>query len=131
MAKHAALISHQNDLDQYAPPDHHGTVNVRLSDKSFCDAFEMVLGTVTPGGEAEPHSHDFEHQIIYILKGQADVGLGDDPMVTCGPGDVIRIPPRLQHAVVAKGEENFQCVIIYSPPLPKRNDVPVPRKRPL
>jgi quercetin dioxygenase-like cupin family protein len=129
MAKHAALIAHKNDLDQFAPPDHKGTVNIRLSDKSFCDAFETVLGTVTPGGEAEPHRHENEHQIIYILQGSADVGLGDDPMTTCGPGDVIRIPPKLEHAVVAKGDEDFQCVIIYSPPLPKRNDEPVAEKR--
>lgn len=128
MAKHTALIVRKNDLEQYAPPDHKGTVNVRLSDKSFCDAFEMVLGTVRPGGEAEPHHHEDEHQIIYILQGQADVGLGEDPMTRCGPGDVIRIPPKLKHAVVATGDEDFQCVIIYSPPLAKRSDVPVADK---
>jgi quercetin dioxygenase-like cupin family protein len=122
MAKHAGLIANKNDLDQFAPPDHHGTVNVRLSDERFCDAFEMVLGTVVPGGEAEPHHHDREHQIIYILHGQADVRLGDDPARVCGPGDVIRIPPGLEHAVVAKGAEEFQCVIVYSPPLLPRDD---------
>ncbi len=129
MAKHNTLISQQNDLDQFAPPDHVGTTNVRLSDKDFCDAFEMVLGTVAPGGEAEPHHHETEHQIIYILRGQANVGLGDDPKKLCGPGTVIRIPPNLKHAVVATGDEDFQCVIIYSPPLPKREDVPVLAKR--
>ena len=131
MAEHTALITHQSDLDQYAPPDHNGTVNVRLSDKKFYDAFEMVLGTVKPGGEAEPHHHENEHQIIYILKGQADVQLGDDPVTACGAGDVIRIPPKLRHAVVARGDDDFQCVIIYSPPLQKRNDVPVAEKQAL
>ncbi len=128
MAQHSSLISNQNDLDQFAPPDHDGAVNVRLSDKTFCERFEMLLGTVKPGGEAEPHSHDIEHQIIYVLKGKAEVVLGDDPTVTCGPGDIIRIPPKLEHAIVAKGGEDYQCVIIYSPPLPKRNDVPVAEK---
>ncbi len=128
MAEHTALIAHQNDLDQFSPPDHNGTVNVRLVDKTFCDSFEMILGTVKPGGEAEPHSHETEHQIIYVLKGQADVRLGNDPAVTCGPGDVIRIPPKLEHAIVAKGDEEYQCVVIYSPPLQTRNDVPVAEK---
>ena len=131
MAKHSELIVEQNDLDQYAPPGHGGTVNVRLAGKEFCDAFEMLLGTVKPGGEAEPHSHDIEHQIIYILKGQAKVTLGDDPAVIRGPGTVIRIPPKLEHGIVAIGEEDYQCVIIYSPPLPKRNDVVVAEKRTL
>ena len=129
MAKHAELIVQQNDLEQFAPPGHGGTVNVRLADKEFCDAFEMLLGTVKPGGEAEPHSHDVEHQIIYILKGQAEVTLGDDPMVICGPGTVIRIPPKLEHGIVAVGEEDYQCVIIYSPPLPKRDEAAVAEKR--
>lgn len=128
MATHSALISNQNDLEQFAPPNHDGTVNVRLSDKMFCEAFEMLLGTVKPGGEAEPHSHDTEHQIIYILKGQADVILGGDPPVICGPGDIIRIPPKLKHAVVTKGDEDYQCVIIYSPPLPKRPEETVAEK---
>jgi len=125
MTRYSDLIDHKNDLTQYAPPGHQGTVNVRLSDKNFCDAFEMVLGTVAPGGEAEPHHHDREHQIIYVLRGEADVTLGDDPAVRCGPGAVIRIPPKLEHAVVARGDEDFQCVIVYAPPLPKRDDTPV------
>ena len=129
MAKHAKLIVQQNDLDQFAPPGHGGTVNVRLADKEFCDGFEMLLGTVKPGGEAEPHSHDVEHQIIYILKGQAEVTLGDDPTVLCGPGTVIRIPPKLEHGIVAVGEEDYQCVIIYSLPLPTRNEEIVSEKR--
>ena len=128
MSKHAGLIVRQNDLDQYAPPNHEGTVNVRLADKEFCDRFEMILGTVKPGGEAAPHSHDVEHQIIYILKGQAEVTLGDDPAVICGPGDVIRIPPKLEHAIIATGDEDYQCVMIYSPPLPKRREVTVSEK---
>lgn len=106
-------------------------MNVRLADGTFCNRFEMILGNVKPGGEATPHSHDVEHQIIYVLKGQAEVRLGNDPVVTCGPGDVIRIPPKLEHAVVVTGEEEYQCVMIYSPPLPKREEVPVAVKWPL
>lgn len=125
MAKHAELIVNQGKLEQYAPPGHAGTVNVRLADKTFCDGFEMILGTLKPGGEAEAHHHEKEHQIIYILRGQAEVRLGDDPVQLCGPGDVIRIPPMLEHSVVAVGDEDYQCVIIYSPPLAARNDEPV------
>ncbi len=125
MARPSGRIRHENELAKYAPPGHQGTINVRLVEKDFCGAFEMALGVVQPGGEAEPHDHENEHQIIYILEGACDVGLGDDPMVECGPGAVIEIPAKLRHAVVAKGDTPLKALIVYSPPLPVRDDVPI------
>ena len=121
------LIQHEDELAPYMPPDHQGTVNVRLVEKDFCGSFEMALGTVQPGGEAEPHLHDTEHQVFYILQGLCDVTLGDDAPVECGPGTVVRIPPKLLHRVVAKGDKALKGIVLYSPPLPPRNDVPVER----
>ena len=119
------LIQNENEIPAYIPPGHEGTVNVRLIGKEFCGAFEMNLGTVQPGGEASPHHHDDEHQVIYFLEGLADVVLGDDPAVECGPGTVVRIPPKLKHAVYAKGEVPLKVLVLYSPPLPPRDEVAV------
>ena len=118
-------IRHEHELPKYIPPGHRGTVNVRLVEKDFCGAYEMAIGVVQPGGEAEPHLHESEHQAIYVLEGKCDVGLGDRPVVECGPGAVIEIPPRLMHSVVAKGDDPLKVLIVYSPPLPPRNDIPV------
>lgn len=118
-------IRHQDDLVKYAPPGHHGTVNVRLVEKDFCGTFEMAHGTIDPGDTAEPHDHETEHQIIYVLEGRCDVGLGDAPVVECGPGTVIEIPPKVMHSVVAKGEAPLKVLVIYSPPLPPRDDIAV------
>ena len=60
--RHHSLIRHQDDIGAYVPPGHRDTVNVRLVDGEFCGRFEMNLGTVQPGGEAEPHLHETEHQ---------------------------------------------------------------------
>ena len=124
-AEHAAHIQHIDSMARYAPPDHQGTVNVRLVDKSFCGRFEMNLGTVAPGGEAEPHLHDTEHQIMFVVAGECDVTLGDDDAVRCGPGTVVRIPPKLLHRVVAVGERALEAIIVYSPPLGPRDERPV------
>lgn len=118
-------IRHQEDLVKYSPPGHHGTVNVRLVEKEFCGTFEMAHGTLEPGGTAEAHDHETEHQIIYVLEGTCDVELGDDPIVECGPGTVIEIPPKVMHEVVAKGDSPLKVLVIYSPPLPPRDDQPV------
>ncbi|MCB1739372.1 MAG: cupin domain-containing protein [Gammaproteobacteria bacterium] len=127
MAEHqySHLIAHLDDLPRYAPPDHQGTVNVRLVDKTFCGSFEMNHGTVQPGGEAEPHLHQTEHQIFYVLEGACDVTLGEAPPVRCGPGTVVRIPPGLLHRVVVVGESPMKGIIIYSPPLGPRDERPV------
>jgi quercetin dioxygenase-like cupin family protein len=119
-------IAHRDALPRYSPPGHAGTVNVRLVDRSFCGAFEMIHGTIAPGGEAERHAHESEHQVIYLLEGEAAVELGGAPAVRCGPGAVIRIPPRLDHRVVNVGAAPLKLIVLYSPPLPPRNDQALP-----
>lgn len=118
------LIQHESEIAPYIPPGHEGTVNIRLIDKDFCGAFEVNLGVVQPGGEASPHSHETEHQVVYIIDGKADVVLGDAPAVECGPGTVIRIPPKLEHGVYAKGDRPLRVMVLYSPPLGPRLELP-------
>lgn len=119
------LIQHIDSMDKYSPPNHQGTVNVRLIDKSFCGSFEMNLGIVQSGGEAEPHLHDTEHQVLYVLEGACEVTLGDGSPQHCGPGTVVRIPPKLLHRVVAVGDTALKVIVIYSPPLGPRDELPV------
>jgi len=59
-----------------------------------------------------------------VIDGLADVVLGDDPPVECGPGTVIRIPPKLEHAVYAKGDRPLRVIVLYSPPLGPRVELP-------
>ena len=121
----AGRIRHENELEKYAPPGHHGTVNVRLIERDFCGTFEMALGILEPGGTAERHDHDIEHQVVYVLEGLCDVELGSQPAVECGPGTIIEIPPKVMHFVVSKGETPLKVLVLYSPPLPPREDTPV------
>lgn len=118
-------IERLEELPRYAPPGHSGTVNRRLVDASFCGNFEMVLGEIAPGGVADRHAHDTEHQVIYILSGEAEVLVGEEAPRRCGPGTVVRIPPKLEHEVVALGSEPLRLIVLYSPPLPPREDVPL------
>ena len=119
------LIVHESKLPKYAPPGHDGTVNIRLVDTAFCGRFEMVLGTLEPGGVAHRHHHDVEAQIVYVLEGSCSVELGTEPAVTCGPGTIIKLPPKLDHLITSNGDVPLKIIVIYSPPLPPRNDVPV------
>jgi oxalate decarboxylase/phosphoglucose isomerase-like protein (cupin superfamily) len=88
----------------------------------------MILGQVAPGGEASRHYHVEETQIVYILKGEADVALGEEAPLRCGPGTVIRIPKGLAHEVVTAGAGTLECLVLYGPPLGPHGFVEVPRK---
>lgn len=118
-------IRHIDEMEKYSPPGHAGTVNVRLFDRKFCENFEMVLGEIEPGGVAHKHHHDKEHQAMFVLSGRAGVALGEEAAVECGPGSVIELPPMLDHFVESLGPEPLKLMIVYSPPLPKRDDKPV------
>ena len=122
------LIEHVSELPAYSPPAHSGTVNRRLVGREFGAGFEMVLGQLAPGGEASRHYHVDEAQIVYILKGEADVALGDDKPRRCGPGTVIRIPKGLAHEVVAAGDESLEVMVLYAPPLGPHGFIEVPRR---
>lgn len=118
-------IEHIGQMPAYAPPGHAGTRNVRLVDNSFCGGFEMILGRIEPGGLAEAHAHAEHHQVLYITGGRCEVRLGEEPPEECGAGTVIRIPPGLLHEVRVTGEEPLELIVLYSPPLPPRDDMPL------
>jgi quercetin dioxygenase-like cupin family protein len=122
------LIQHVSELPAYSPPAHSATVNRRLVDREFGAGFEMILGQVAPGGEASRHYHVDETQIVYILKGEADVALGDEAPRRCGPGTVIRIPKGLPHEVVTAGDEALECLVLSAPPLGPHGFVEAPRR---
>ncbi len=63
--------------------------------------------------------------MIYLVRGESEITLGDETPVRCGPGAVIRIPPGLEHRVVNVGDEPLEALIVYSPPLPDRADTPL------
>jgi quercetin dioxygenase-like cupin family protein len=123
----STLIQHISELPTYSPPAHSGTVNRRLVGQEFGAGFEMILGQVAPGGEASRHYHVEEAQIVYILKGEALIALGEAAPLRCGPGTVIRIPKGLMHEVVTAGEEPLDCLVLYAPPLGPHGFVEVPR----
>lgn len=114
----AKLVEHISEIPTYAPPGHSGTSNVRLVGRDFSGDYELLLGTIAPGGHATRHSHARETQAMYVLGGRARLALGDQPAETHGPGTIVRIPPGLDHVVESLGPEPLQLLIVYSPPLP-------------
>jgi len=113
-------IENLAQLPVYAPAGHIGTENARLVCKEQTGGvFEMVHGTLAPGGHAARHSHAEAYQAMYVLGGAADVALGDAPARRCGAGDIIRIPSGLAHEVTSLGPDPLRLILVYAPPISK------------
>ena len=50
---------------------------------------------------------------------------GAEPPQRCGAGATVTIPPQVDHRIVNCGDGPLQVLVIYSPPLPPRDDVPI------
>lgn len=64
-----------------------------------------------PGPAAPMHSHDLGGEIFLVLEGQCEF-LVEDERITCGPGELIYIEPRVRHTLHAVGDE--PCVVYLS-----------------
>src|SRR5260370_42462806 len=115
------------ELGTYSPLAHSGTAYRRVVGREWGGGFEMILAQVAPGGEASRHNHVEETQIVYILKGEADIALGEEAPRRCGPGTVIRIPKGLADEVVTAGDQPLECLVLYAPPLGPHGFVEAPR----
>ena len=77
------------------------------------DQFMMVMNTLEPGMEINPHSHPFE-QAVYIVQGKVRFHIGDE-IFEGGPGSVIRIPPNVEHYAEPFGDEPVLNFDIFAP----------------
>jgi quercetin dioxygenase-like cupin family protein len=73
----------------------------------------MVMNTLEPGMEINPHSHPFE-QAVYIVQGKVRFHIGGE-VFEGGPGSVIRIPPNIEHYAEPFGDEPVLNLDIFAP----------------
>jgi len=111
------LIEALANIPTYTPAGHSGTTNRRLVTADDCLHFEMVTGSIEPGGVADPHLHETEYQAMLITGGRARVTLGDQTPEDVDAGSIVRIPPGVMHQVESLGPGNLELVIVYSPPI--------------
>jgi len=114
---HRGLIESLNGMPTYEPAGHRGTRNVRVIDREENGLFELIHGTIEPGGMADRHRHENSYQAIFILSGLAEVTLGDGKPSRCGADTIVRIPPGIDHQVVSLGPDPLRLLVAYAPPL--------------
>lgn len=64
-----------------------------------------------PASADLPHSHDVAGEIFLVIEGQCEF-LVEDERVTCDPGQLIYVQPRLRHTLHAVGDG--PCIVYLS-----------------
>jgi mannose-6-phosphate isomerase-like protein (cupin superfamily) len=70
--------------------------------------------TVGPGGGSLEHYHRHTEEVYYLLRGQAQLTVGDETRMV-GAGDTIVIPPGGRHKIVNVGEGDLILLAICAP----------------
>jgi quercetin dioxygenase-like cupin family protein len=73
----------------------------------------LAFTTLEPGHEPNPHSHPHE-QIVYILAGRARFCVGDEEVLV-GPGEMLVVPPGVEHWAETVGDEAVVDLSVFSP----------------
>jgi len=110
----AGIITTEADVETLAFD--WGTVRM-LSEPQVTGAKRHSFGitNVLPGGGHERHNHPGAEEIIYVLSGQGEQMVDDQPPVPIGPGSCVFIPDGVYHSTLNTGREPMQIIIIYSP----------------
>jgi oxalate decarboxylase/phosphoglucose isomerase-like protein (cupin superfamily) len=93
-----------------------------LSEPAVTGAQRHSFGVteVLPGGGHERHNHPGAEEIIYVLSGEGEQMIDDQPPVKVGPGSCIFIPDSIYHSTLNTGSTPLRLVIVYSPTGPER-----------
>ena len=93
-----------------------GEIRWLWSSKINRDA-EQTFGTVRidPGQRNAAHIHSNCEELLYVLSGQCEHGIGDK-VYHLKKGMLIRIPREAGHYALNTGDEPFEAVICYSSP---------------
>ncbi len=68
-----------------------------------------------PGGGHERHNHPGAEEIIYVVSGEGEQMVDDQPPVKIGPGACVFIPDGVYHSTLNTGSETMRMIIVYSP----------------
>ena len=101
---------------KFANFDRLGSTDVRggVRRKVFTgDGATLAWTTLDPGHDPRPHSHDYE-QIVYIVSGRVKFTVGEES-VEAGPGDMLVVPPNVEHYAETIGDEPALDLSIFTP----------------
>lgn len=98
-----------------------GTIKF-LSEPLVTNAERFSFGMVVlePGKGHERHNHPGSEEIIFVMSGEGEQMVDDQPAVKVRPGASIYIPADVYHSTLNTGWEPLRLLVVYSPAGPER-----------
>jgi oxalate decarboxylase/phosphoglucose isomerase-like protein (cupin superfamily) len=99
---------------------------------SCSERFSFGMVVLAPGKGHERHNHPGCEEIIFVISGEGEQMVDDQPAVPIRPGASIYIPADIYHSTVNTGWEPLRLLVVYSPAGPERllRDLPGARVTP-
>ncbi|MBV8098054.1 MAG: cupin domain-containing protein [Verrucomicrobia bacterium] len=93
-----------------------------LSEPQVTNAERFSFGIVelAQGKGHARHNHPGAEEIIYVVSGEGEQMVDDQPPVKVGPGASVYIPADIYHSTVNTGNEPLRLIVVYSPAGPER-----------
>jgi len=93
-----------------------------LSEPEVTGAQRMSFGMVVlePGKGHERHNHPGAEEIIFVMSGEGEQMIDDQPPVPVRPGASIYIPESVFHSTLNTGWEPLRLLVVYAPTGPER-----------
>lgn len=110
----SCTITRQDDVDTLAFD--WGKIRM-LSDERSTGATSFSFGSVelAAGRGHTRHNHPDADEIIYVVEGEGEQMLADQPAVRVTTGDCIWIPRGVFHATVNRGAGVMRLIVVYAP----------------
>ena len=98
-----------------------GTVKI-LSEPAVTQAERFSFGMVVlePGKGHDRHNHPGAEEIIFVMSGEGEQMIDDQPPIHVRPGASIYIPADIYHSTLNTGWEPLRLLIVYAPAGPER-----------
>lgn len=82
---------------------------IRLTTDERCSSFGIKVSD-----SVKAHYHAWHTESLHVLKGEAQIQLGDS-LIQLKAGDFVVIPPKTVHAVKVSSEEALEVISIQAP----------------
>jgi oxalate decarboxylase/phosphoglucose isomerase-like protein (cupin superfamily) len=93
-----------------------------LSEPALTGAERFSFGMVVlePGKGHARHNHPGAEEIIFVMSGEGEQMIDDQPPIHVCPGACIYIPADIYHSTLNTGWEPMRLLIVYAPAGPER-----------
>jgi len=115
------IVVRAEEVKSYVPkPPYTRTLKVLLSPKlqQGVKGLSMGLAIYLPGQSSEPHSHQAEQEVFYVLSGVGEIRIGDET-TRLEPYMSVVCPSQCEHQLINTGTEVLKVLWIFTPAGPE------------